>query len=97
MLSHLTQAQMTAYRLAELKESGKIKSEQISMAKYQNVEIAQVIARTCREILAGVGIIDEFGAMRHMCNLESVATYEGTSDVHRLVLGRWLTGLPAFR
>ena len=83
--------------LAELKDKGQATSEQICLAKYANVESAQEIARSARELLGGVGILDDFAAMRHMCNLESVATYEGTRDVHRLVLGRWLTGLQAFR
>ncbi|MEC8817499.1 MAG: acyl-CoA dehydrogenase family protein, partial [Planctomycetota bacterium] len=71
--------------------------EQISLAKQANVETAQLVARTARELLGGVGILDEFASMRHMINLESVATYEGTRDIHRLALGRWLTGIQAFR
>ena len=97
MLTRLTQAQLTAFRLAELKDCGEATGEQISLAKYANVEAAQEIARTARDLLGGVGILDDFASMRHMCNLESVATYEGTRDVHRLVLGRWLTGIQAFR
>ena len=62
-----------------------------------DLEMAQDIARTCREVLGGVGILDEYVVMRHLLNLESVATYEGTKDIHRLVLGRWLTGVQAFR
>jgi glutaryl-CoA dehydrogenase len=97
MVSRLTHAQLSAARLAELKDAGRLREEQISMAKYCNVEIAQEIASTCREMLGGVGILDEHVVMRHMINLESVATYEGTSDIHRLVLGRWLTGVQAFQ
>ena len=96
MITKLTHAQLTAFRLAGLKDDGRLREEQISMAKYSNVEIAQEIAATCREMLGGVGILDEHVVMRHMLNLESVATYEGTSDIHRLVLGRWLTGVQAF-
>jgi glutaryl-CoA dehydrogenase len=86
-----------SFRLAELKDAGRLNEEQVSMAKYANVEMAQDIARTCREVLGGVGILDEYVVMRHLLNLESVATYEGTKDIHRLVLGRWLTGVQAFR
>lgn len=96
MLTRLTHARLTASRLADLKDGGRLLEEQISMAKYANVRIAQEIAATCREMLGGVGILDEHVVMRHMINLESVATYEGTSDIHRLVLGRWLTGVQAF-
>jgi alkylation response protein AidB-like acyl-CoA dehydrogenase len=97
MLTQLTKAQLMSFRLAELKDKGRLNEEQVSMAKYANVEMAQDIARTCREILGGVGILDEYVVMRHLLNLESVATYEGTKDIHRLVLGRWLTGVQAFR
>lgn len=97
MLTRLTECTGTAFRLAALKDRGELTSEQVSMAKYANVEAAQGIARTCREMLGGVGILDDFVAFRHMANLESVATYEGTRDIHRLVLGRHLTGVQAFR
>ena len=97
MLTRLTECTGTAFRLAALKDRGELTSEQISMAKYANVEAAQGVARTCREMLGGVGILDDFVAFRHMANLESVATYEGTRDIHRLVLGRHLTGVQAFR
>jgi alkylation response protein AidB-like acyl-CoA dehydrogenase len=97
MLTRLVQSTGTAFRLAELKDAGEVSGEQISLAKYANVEMAQETARTSRELLGGVGILDSFCAFRHMVNLESVATYEGTRDIHRLVLGRWLTGIQAFR
>lgn len=97
ILEEITKAQLVASRLAELMDSDQLVAEQISLAKYANVESAQRVARTARELLGGVGILDEHASMRHMINLESVATYEGTRDVHRLVLGRWLTGLQAFR
>ena len=97
MLTKLVQSTGTAFRLAELKDAGEVSGEQISLAKYANVEMAQETARTSRELLGGVGILDSFCAFRHMVNLESVATYEGTRDIHRLVLGRWLTGIQAFR
>jgi glutaryl-CoA dehydrogenase len=66
------------------------------MAKMNNVEIALDAARTARDILGGVGILDEHQCFRHMCNLESVKTYEGTHDIHLLVLGEQITGMPAF-
>ena len=97
MLTQLVASTGTAFRLAELKDAGEVTGEQISLAKYANVQMAQETARTCRELLGGVGILDTHCAMRHMLNLESVATYEGTRDIHRLVLGRSLTGIQAFR
>ena len=97
MLTELTRGQALAARLSELFEAGEATGEQISLAKQANVETAQLVARTARELLGGVGILDEFASMRHMINLESVATYEGTRDIHRLALGRWLTGIQAFR
>ena len=97
ILTRLVECTGTAHRLAELKDAGEVTGEQISLAKYANVEMAQEAARTCRELLGGVGILDEHASFRHMANLESVATYEGTRDIHRLVLGRWLTGEQAFR
>ena len=97
MLTQVVEATGAAYRLAELKDAGEVTGEQISLAKYANVEMAQEVARTSRELLGGVGILDDFSSFRHMANLESVATYEGTRDIHRLVLGRWLTGVQAFR
>ena len=97
VLTRLVECTGTAYRLAELKDDGTATGEQISLAKYANVEMAQEAARTCRELLGGIGILDDHVSMRHMINLESVATYEGTRDIHRLVLGRWLTGVQAFQ
>ena len=96
MLTEITKAQLLAFRLAQLKEAGAARPYQISMAKLNNVEIALAAARTARDILGGVGILDCYQSFRHMCNLESVKTYEGTEDIHRLVLGGWITGLPAF-
>ena len=96
-LGEITRSQLVASRLAELMDSSELTGEQISLAKSENVESAQRVARTSRELLGGVGILDDHVSLRHMINLESVATYEGTRDVHRLVLGRWLTGVQAFR
>jgi glutaryl-CoA dehydrogenase len=97
MATEITKAQLIAWRLGKIKEAGKVKPEQISMAKMNNVQIALDCARVARDILGANGIHDEYPVMRHMCNLETVNTYEGTHDVHLLVLGEALTGLAAFR
>ncbi len=96
MLTEITKAQLLALRLAQLKDSGSARHYHISMAKMNNVEIALDAARTTRDILGGVGILDDYQCFRHMCNLESVKTYEGTHDIHLLVLGQQITGIPAF-
>ena len=97
MLTEITKAQLLAHRLAQLKDAGKAKHYHISMAKLNNVEIALDAARTTRDLLGGVGILDEHQCFRHMCNLESVKTYEGTHDIHLLVLGQQITGIPAYQ
>lgn len=97
MLTEITKAQMLAYHLGRLKEAGKITHVHISMAKMNNVKIALDIAREARDILGANGICDEYQSARHMCNLESVITYEGTHDIHTLVLGEHITGIPAYR
>jgi glutaryl-CoA dehydrogenase len=96
MLTEITKAQLLALRLAQMKDAGTAKHYHISMAKMNNVEIALDAARTARDILGGVGILDAHQCFRHMCNLESVKTYEGTHDVHLLVLGEHITGMAAF-
>jgi glutaryl-CoA dehydrogenase len=96
MLTELTKAQLLAWRLAQLKAAGKATHTQISMAKRNNVETALEIARTTRDILGGVGILDKHQCFRHMANLESVKTYEGTEDMHLLILGEQITGISAF-
>jgi glutaryl-CoA dehydrogenase len=96
MLTEITKAQLLAFRLAQLKDAGTAKHYHISMAKMNNVEIALDAARTARDLLGAVGILDERQCFRHMCNLESVKTYEGTHDVHLLVLGEQITGMSAF-
>ncbi len=96
MATEITNAQLMAFRLAQLKEAGQATFVQISMAKRNNVAMALQVARIAREILGGVGILDEHVSFRHMCNLESVYTYEGTDDMHLLILGEYLTGLSAF-
>jgi glutaryl-CoA dehydrogenase len=96
MLSRITQAQLLALRLGQLKDEGKLHFSQVSMAKQNNVEVALETARTCRDILGGNGIMVEYKSMRHMCNLETVSTYEGTNDIHLLIVGAEITGVPAF-
>lgn len=96
MLTEITKAQLLALRLAQLKDAGAAQHYHVSMAKMNNVEIALDAARTTRDILGGVGILDQHQCFRHMCNLESVKTYEGTHDIHLLVLGEHITGIPAF-
>lgn len=96
MLTEITKAQLLAYRLAKMKDEDAAKHYHISMAKMNNVEIALEIAREARDLLGAVGILDEHQSFRHMCNLESVKTYEGTHDIHLLVLGEKITGKSAF-
>jgi len=96
MLSELTKAQLVALRLGQLKDAGKVTPAQISMAKRNNVASAIEIARFARDILGGVGILDDNQCFRHLCNLESVKTYEGTEDMHLLILGQEITGIAAF-
>jgi len=96
MLTGITQGQLLALQLARLKETGRLRPEQVSLAKRSNVRMALEVARTARGILGANGISDEYQTMRHLCNLETVETYEGTHEVHTLVLGRDLTGCDAF-
>ncbi len=96
MLSEITKAQLLAWRLGKLKDQGKMRPEQVSLAKRNNVGQALHIARVARDILGANGITDEYQCGRHMCNLESVYTYEGTHDIHTLILGQDITGIPAF-
>ena len=96
MVSEITKAQLLAYRLAELKDQNKIKHYHISLAKRNNVEHALTIARTAREILGANGILSEYPVMRHANNLESVKTYEGTHEMHTLIVGEEITGNAAF-
>ncbi|MCE9584277.1 MAG: acyl-CoA dehydrogenase, partial [Planctomycetes bacterium] len=96
MLSEITKAQCLCLRLAQLKDAKKLKPEQVSLAKRNNVEIALNIARLARDLHGANGIIDEYPVIRHMMNLESVKTYEGTHDIHTLVLGQAATGIAAY-
>lgn len=97
MITEITKAQLLAWRLGVLKNEGKATTAQISMAKRNNVNMALQIAREARQILGGMGITGEFPIMRHMMNLESVITYEGTHDVHLLITGQDITGISAFK
>lgn len=97
MITEITKAQLLAFRLGQLKNQGKATSAQISMAKRNNVEMAIKIAREARQVLGGMGITGEYSIMRHMMNLESVITYEGTHDIHLLITGADITGMPAFQ
>jgi glutaryl-CoA dehydrogenase len=96
MLTDITKAQLLAWRLGTLKDAGTMRPEQVSLAKRNNVNIATEVAREARRLLGGNGILIEYSAMRHMANLESVYTYEGTHDVHGLILGQDVTGYAAY-
>ncbi|MFT0713558.1 acyl-CoA dehydrogenase family protein [Flagellimonas lutimaris] len=97
MITEITKAQLLAFRLGQLKNEGKATTTQISMAKRNNVEMAIKIAREARQMLGGMGITGEYSIMRHMMNLESVITYEGTHDIHLLITGADITGIQAFK
>lgn len=97
MLTEITKAQLVCWRLGKLKDEGKATTAQISMAKRNNVAMALDIARESRQILGAMGITGDFSIMRHMMNLESVVTYEGTHDIHLLILGNEITGIQAFK
>ena len=96
MITEITKAQLLTVRVGQLRNEGKATSAQISMAKRNNCEIALNIAREARQIHGGMGITSEYSMMRHMANLESVVTYEGTHDIHLLITGMDVTGIPAF-
>lgn len=95
-LTEITKAQLLAWKLGKLKNEGKVTPAQISMAKRNNVNMALEIARESRQILGAMGITDDFPMMRHMMNLESVITYEGTHDIHLLITGHDITGIAAY-
>lgn len=97
MITEITKAQLLTWRLGVLRNEGRATTAQISMAKRNNVNMALEIAREARQILGGMGITGEYSIMRHMMNLESVITYEGTHDIHLLITGADITGLPAFK
>jgi len=97
MLREITKGQLLAWRLGRMKDDGTMRHEQVSLAKMNNVDIALRIARIARDVHGANGILGEYPVSRHMANLESVFTYEGTHDIHNLVLGRWITGIQAFQ
>jgi len=97
MATGITLAELLAHRLAELKEAGALRPQQVSMAKRNNVRMARDQSRVAREILGGNGITADYSPMRHMANFETVYTYEGTHDIHSLVVGEDLTGVPAYQ
>ena len=97
MITEITKAQLLTFRLGQLRNEGRATSAQISMAKRNNIEIAMKIARDARQMLGGMGITGEYPIMRHMMNMESVVTYEGTHDIHLLITGFDVTGISAFK
>ncbi len=97
MITEISKAQLLALHVAKLKDSGKVEAAHISMLKRNNVAIALECARLSRDLLGANGIMDEYPIMRHMCNLETVKTYEGTDHIHTLVIGERVTGIPAYR
>ncbi|MBA4684562.1 MAG: acyl-CoA dehydrogenase family protein [Planctomycetes bacterium] len=97
MFTEITKAQLLNLRLSQLKESGKMTAQHVSMAKRNNVHWALEIARSARDLLGANGVTHEYPVGRHMLNLESVKTYEGTHDIHSLILGHEITGIPAYK
>jgi len=97
MLTEITKAQLLAWRVGTLRNNDRATPQQISMAKRNNVNMALEIARDSRQILGAMGISGDFPIMRHMMNLESVITYEGTHDIHLLITGEEITGIPAYK
>jgi len=97
MVQEITKAQLLSIQLGKLKESGRLQPHHVSLAKMNNCRMALDVARDARDMLGANGIIDEYPVIRHMMNLETVNTYEGTEDIHRLVVGQQVTGIPAYR
>jgi len=97
MITEITKAQLLTWRLGVLRNEGRATSAQISMAKRNNVNMAIQIAREARQVHGAMGITSEYPIMRHMMNLESVITYEGTHDIHLLITGADITGIEAFK
>ena len=96
MITEITKAQLLALQVGRLKDEDKVEPQHISMAKRNNVWMALECARMARDILGANGIADDYPIMRHMMNLESVKTYEGTHDIHTLIIGQSVTGIDAF-
>jgi glutaryl-CoA dehydrogenase len=97
MVQEITKAQLLAIQLGKLKESGRLQPHHVSLAKMNNCRMALDVARDARDMLGANGIINEYPIIRHLMNLETVNTYEGTEDIHRLVVGQQVTGIPAYR
>ena len=97
MITEITKAQLLTYRLGQLRNVNRASSAQISMAKRNNVSMAMTVAKEARQILGGMGITGDYPFMRHIMNLESVVTYEGTHDIHLLITGLDITGFNAFK
>ena len=95
MLTEITKPQLLALHVGRHKDAGTLHHTMVSLAKRNNVDVALQIAREARDLLGANGIVDDYQAMRHMVNLETVRTYEGTHDVHMLILGEHITGLRA--
>ena len=96
MITEISKAQLLALHVGRLKDAGKVDFTHISMLKMNNVWMALESARIARDILGANGVVDDYPVMRHMNNLESVYTYEGTHDIHKLIIGERITGLPAY-
>ena len=96
MITQITMAQLTVYQLGRLKDYNKMRFDQVSLAKRNHCKMARDVARTCREILGGNGIMEDYSPMRHMTNIETVFTYEGTHEMHSLILGQSVTGIAAY-
>jgi len=96
MLSEITKGQLLVLQLGRLKDKGKLKHEMVSLGKRNNVWVARESAKLAREVLGANGIVNDYPIMRHMMNIESVFTYEGTHDIHGLIIGNAITGIPAF-
>ena len=96
MVSEITKGQLLAYQLGKLKDSGRLKHQHISLGKRNNIWVARECAKLAREILGANGIVDDYPVIRHMLNIESVFTYEGTHDIHGLIIGEAITGIPAY-
>jgi glutaryl-CoA dehydrogenase len=97
MVTEITKAQLLALHAGRLKDQGKLEPAHISMLKLNNVNMALECARLSRDLLGANGIMDEYPIMRHMCNLETVKTYEGTEHIHKLVIGERVTGIAAYK
>ena len=96
MVSEITKGQLLAWQLGKLKDAGRLKHQHISLGKRNNIWVARECAKLAREILGANGIVDDYPVIRHMLNIESVYTYEGTHDIHGLIIGEAITGIPAF-